>query len=61
MMDGHSAGAAGNFISPLDGLSANAFKTVIDIDMEYPRNRTSERFSELRTLLLEQFLDSHHS
>ncbi|PXA73231.1 ABC transporter ATP-binding protein [Cryobacterium arcticum] len=36
-------------------------KTVIDIDMEYPRNRTSERFSELRTLLLEQFLDSHHS
>jgi hypothetical protein len=27
-----SAGAAGNFISPISGLSANAFKTVIDID-----------------------------
>jgi sulfonate transport system ATP-binding protein len=36
-------------------------KTVIDIDMEYPRDRTSPRFSELRTLLLEQFLDSHRS
>jgi sulfonate transport system ATP-binding protein len=36
-------------------------KNVIDIDMEYPRDRTSPRFSELRTLLLEQFLDSHKS
>jgi sulfonate transport system ATP-binding protein len=36
-------------------------KTVIDIDMEYPRDRTSPRFSELRTLLLEQFLASHQS
>lgn len=27
-----SAGAAGNFISPISGLSANAFKTVLDID-----------------------------
>ncbi|KAL3423712.1 short chain dehydrogenase [Phlyctema vagabunda] len=27
------AGAAGNFISPISGLSANAFKTVIDIDL----------------------------
>jgi len=27
------AGAAGNFISPISGLSANAFKTVIDIDV----------------------------
>jgi peroxisomal 2,4-dienoyl-CoA reductase len=26
------AGAAGNFLSPIAGLSANAFKTVIDID-----------------------------
>lgn len=26
------AGAAGNFISPIEGLSANAFKTVLDID-----------------------------
>lgn len=29
----HSAGAAGNFIAPIAGLSANAFKTVIDIDL----------------------------
>lgn len=28
-----SAGAAGNFIAPLEGLSANAFKSVIDIDV----------------------------
>jgi peroxisomal 2,4-dienoyl-CoA reductase len=28
-----SAGAAGNFISPIEGLSANAFKTVMDIDV----------------------------
>lgn len=27
-----SAGAAGNFLSPISTLSANAFKTVIDID-----------------------------
>lgn len=27
-----SAGAAGNFLSPIEGLSANAFKTVIEID-----------------------------
>lgn len=27
-----SAGAAGNFIAPISGLSPNAFKTVIDID-----------------------------
>ncbi|KAM5344050.1 hypothetical protein ACJ41O_012587 [Fusarium nematophilum] len=27
------AGAAGNFLAPIDGLSANAFKTVIDIDL----------------------------
>ncbi|KAI9737806.1 MAG: hypothetical protein M1834_009175 [Cirrosporium novae-zelandiae] len=27
------AGAAGNFLSPLSGLSANAFKSVIDIDL----------------------------
>ncbi|RDW78189.1 NAD(P)-binding protein-24 [Coleophoma crateriformis] len=27
------AGAAGNFISPIQNLSANAFKTVIDIDL----------------------------
>ena len=28
-----SAGAAGNFLAPLTGLSANAFKSVIDIDV----------------------------
>lgn len=28
-----SAGAAGNFIAPLEGLSPNAFKSVIDIDV----------------------------
>jgi 2,4-dienoyl-CoA reductase [(3E)-enoyl-CoA-producing], peroxisomal len=28
-----SAGAAGNFIVPLEGMSPNAFKTVIDIDV----------------------------
>jgi peroxisomal 2,4-dienoyl-CoA reductase len=28
----YSAGAAGNFISPLSNLSSNAFKTVLDID-----------------------------
>ena len=28
-----SAGAAGNFLAPITGLSANAFKSVIDIDV----------------------------
>ena len=28
----NSAGAAGNFLSPISNLSSNAFKTVIDID-----------------------------
>ncbi|KAH7187505.1 oxidoreductase [Fusarium oxysporum] len=28
-----SAGAAGNFLAPIDGLSANAFKSVVDIDL----------------------------
>jgi peroxisomal 2,4-dienoyl-CoA reductase len=28
-----SAGAAGNFLAPIRGLSTNAFKTVIDIDV----------------------------
>lgn len=28
-----SAGAAGNFIAPLEGLSTNAFKSVMDIDV----------------------------
>ncbi|KAM0323271.1 hypothetical protein ACHAQA_008862 [Verticillium albo-atrum] len=27
------AGAAGNFLAPIDGLSTNAFKTVVDIDL----------------------------
>lgn len=27
------AGAAGNFLAPIDGLSSNAFKTVVDIDL----------------------------
>lgn len=31
--DGRSAGAAGNFASPIDGISSNAFKTVMDIDV----------------------------
>lgn len=28
----HSAGAAGNFLAPIEGLSSNAFRTVIEID-----------------------------
>ena len=31
--DSRSAGAAGNFIAPIKGLSTNAFKTVMDIDV----------------------------
>lgn len=31
--DGYSAGAAGNFLAPITQLSANAFKSVIDIDV----------------------------
>lgn len=27
-----SQGAAGNFLAPIDGLSENAFRTVIEID-----------------------------
>lgn len=30
------AGAAGNFLAPIEGLSSNAFKTVIDIDLVRP-------------------------
>lgn len=29
----HSAGAAGNFLAPIERLSANAFKSVVDIDL----------------------------
>lgn len=29
----NSAGAAGNFVSPLEGMSSNAFKAVMDIDV----------------------------
>lgn len=29
----HPSGAAGNFLAPIEGLSSNAFKTVIDIDL----------------------------
>lgn len=29
----YSAGAAGNFLAPITQLSANAFKSVIDIDV----------------------------
>jgi peroxisomal 2,4-dienoyl-CoA reductase len=28
----HSAGAAGNFVAPISGLSSNAFRTVLEID-----------------------------
>jgi peroxisomal 2,4-dienoyl-CoA reductase len=31
--DDYSAGAAGNFVAPIDGMSSNAFKTVMDIDV----------------------------
>ncbi len=33
LTDTSSAGAAGNFLAPITGLSTNAFKTVIDIDV----------------------------
>lgn len=33
MLTRYSAGAAGNFIAPLEGMSPNAFKAVIDIDV----------------------------
>ena len=29
----HSAGAAGNFLAPINQLSPNAFKSVMDIDV----------------------------
>ena len=29
----YSAGAAGNFLAPMEQLSSNAFKSVIDIDV----------------------------
>jgi len=32
MLIGHRAGAAGNFLSPIAGLSSNAFRTVLEID-----------------------------
>lgn len=36
----NSAGAAGNFLAPMEQLSANAFKTVIDIDVLGSYNTT---------------------
>ncbi|KAI9053429.1 hypothetical protein LZ554_002387 [Drepanopeziza brunnea f. sp. 'monogermtubi'] len=41
------AGAAGNFISPIEGLSSNAFKTVIDIDTIGSFNTLKATVSEL--------------
>jgi peroxisomal 2,4-dienoyl-CoA reductase len=32
-LTGHSAGAAGNFLAPMDQISPNAMKSVIDIDV----------------------------
>lgn len=36
-----------------------SIKKVVDIDLPYPRERTSPEFAQLRSLLLEQFLESH--
>lgn len=36
-----------------------SIKKVVDIDLAYPRDRTSPEFAQLRSLLLEQFLESH--
>lgn len=33
LTDGYRAGAAGNFLAPMNALSPNAFKSVIDIDV----------------------------
>ncbi|CZR65561.1 related to Peroxisomal 2,4-dienoyl-CoA reductase SPS19 [Phialocephala subalpina] len=41
-------GAAGNFLSPFDNLSANAFKTVIDIDLLGSFNATKACADELK-------------
>lgn len=42
------AGAAGNFLSPFNQLSANAFKSVIDIDLVGSYNTVKATFEELR-------------
>ena len=39
-MDVLVCGAAGNFLAPAEKLSANGFKTVIDIDLPRPRRRS---------------------
>ncbi|PRT54285.1 Peroxisomal 2,4-dienoyl-CoA reductase SPS19 [Wickerhamiella sorbophila] len=41
------AGAAGNFLAPITGLSANAFKTVIDIDLNGSFNTAKATLPEL--------------
>ncbi|WP_336986893.1 SDR family oxidoreductase [Altererythrobacter aquiaggeris] len=41
------SGAAGNFLAPVDGMSANAFRTVVDIDL----NGTFNVFKASRDLL----------
>lgn len=40
-------GAAGNFLAPIAGLSANAFKTVIEIDLQGTFNMTKACFPHL--------------
>lgn len=41
-------GAAGNFLCPAEGLSANGFKTVIDIDLIGAFNASRAAFEQLR-------------
>lgn len=41
------AGAAGNFLAPITGLSPNAFKTVVDIDLNGSYNTAKAAMSEL--------------
>jgi NAD(P)-dependent dehydrogenase (short-subunit alcohol dehydrogenase family) len=47
-MDVLVCGAAGNFIVPADKLSANGFKTVIDIDLLGSFNASSAAFEQLK-------------
>lgn len=42
------AGAAGNFLAPFAGLSTNAFKTVVDIDLVGSYNTAKATFEEIR-------------
>lgn len=47
-MDVLVCGAAGNFVVPADKLSANGFKTVIDIDLLGSFNASSAAFDQLK-------------